>query len=289
MSTTVISGWPSNPSNKDSNEPAPQRLGLFILVSLAIHALLYFGGYLEGGIFGGPGPGGGDSVTFQLAAGPAQDRRAAPPAPKKIAEPVKPKPVAKPEPKPEVAVRKSKKPIEPPKEEVKPEAVEETPPQTATAGGGLEGGTGGGAGGDAAETILNRKGNAMTGGQILSRISGKTFHLEMGRVDLEGGNRLINTVIQLNPDGSSKVTLTHYFAQTYHGQYSSTRSESGSGQWMIEGNKWCHRSKIIQYNTKDCYDITSDGPTLRLYYADCGMESSTYCQTGRLAAIGEVR
>ncbi|MGB5949528.1 MAG: hypothetical protein WBG82_09425 [Parvibaculum sp.] len=268
------------------------RLWLFIAVSIAIHLALFLFGLVSGGIFGGPGPGGGDAVTFRLAAGSGHDRFAAPvsghakptPRPKRVE---KPKP--KPEPKPETVVRKKQgeapKPLaaEP---EVQPETSAE---EAGAAGGGLPGGQGQGAGGDAEETILNRKGTLLSGGEITSRMGGRTFHLEMGRIDVEGGNRLINTVIALNPDGTSEVTLTRYFYQTYHSQYSSTRSATGTGRWWIEGNRWCHQSSIINYGTKDCYNITVDGPTVRLYYARCDLESSQLCKTGRIAGEGNVK
>jgi len=98
----------------------------------------------------------------------------------------------------------------------------------------------------------------LDGNGIRSRMGGRQFHLEMGRLDQQGSNRLINTVIELHADGTSAVKLTHYFYQTYHSDYSSTRSESGTGNWWIEGDRWCHRSPIINYGTKDCYDITVD-------------------------------
>jgi len=267
------------------------RLSIFIAVSIAVHLILFFLGLMPGGLFGGPGPGGGTAVTFRLAAGSAHDKFAAPlsshskpvPRPKRIE---KPKP--KPEPKPEVVVRK--KQGEAPKAlaatEEKPEEVAE---DAGSAGTGLPGGQGQGAGGDAPETILNKKGTLLSGGEIVSRMGGRTFHLEMGRIDIQGGNRLINTVIALHPDGTSEVTLTQYFFQTFHDQYSSTKSKSGSGHWWVEGNRWCHQSEIINYNTKDCYNITVDGPTVRLYYSRCDLESSQHCKTGRIAGEGDVK
>src|SRR5690606_41065370 len=118
-------------------------------------------------------------------------------------------------------------------------------PSTPT-GGGVDGGAAGGAGGDAAETILNKKGDSLNAGQIRAQMVGKTFHLEMGRLDLQGGNRLFNTVIELSPDGTTRVELIQYFHQTYHRNSSSTRSPSGPGRRWIEGNRWCHGSKEIQ-------------------------------------------
>lgn len=282
-----------NASEVDTPAARTPKLGLFIAVSLGIHFLLFFLGILPGGTYGGPGPGGGDAITFRLAAGPGHDKFAAPaaahakPVPRPVvAEQPKPKPV----PKPETVVRKKQGAAPRPSEtEKQPDTAPQEQQEAGVAGGGLPGGKGQGAGGDAEETILNRKGTLLSGGEIAQRGGGKTFHLEMGRLDIQGGNRLINTVIKLNPDGTSNVTLTHYYFQTYHGQYSSTRSESGSGRWWIDGNKWCHQSDIINYGTKDCYDITVDGPTVRLYYSKCGLESSQLCKTGRIAAEGEVK
>ncbi|HEX7776422.1 MAG TPA: hypothetical protein VF449_07820 [Parvibaculum sp.] len=255
-------------------------------------------------------------MKYQRAAGAGHDRLAASgvitaelvrapkpmPVEKKAEE--KPKPVEKPKlepapnPKAEIKLKPKKaKPIEKKEQPAEEKPAEPAPPaqqltleeELAGVGKGVQGGKGQGDGGNAPETILNHKGTLMLGGEMTSRLSGKTFHLEMGRVDLQGGNRLINTVITLHPDGTSDVTLTHYYFQTYHEQYSSTRDESGTGHWWIEGNRWCHQSPIINYNTKDCYDLASEGPEVRLYYAPCGADASQLCKTGRLAGVGEVK
>ena len=277
----------------DFDRPAVRtpRLWWFIAASIAIHLVLFWSGLIGGGMFGAPGPGGGTALTFRLAAGSGHDKFAAPvsthakPVPRpKVAEQPKPEP----KPKPEVVVRKKQGAA--PKPAAEPVKQEEQAAQEAGgAGNGLPGGKGAGAGGDAPETILNKKGTLLSGGEITSRMGGRSFHLEMGRIDVEGGNRLVNTVIALHPDGTTDVTLTQYFFQTYHGEYSSTRSKSGTGHWWIEGNKWCHQSPIINYNTKDCYNITVDGPVVRLYYAQCGIESSALCKSGRIAGDGEVK
>ena len=89
----------------------------FILVSILLHMLLFLAMLLTvGGIFGGPGPGGGDSVTFELSAGVANDRFAAPPEP--VAEPEipQPEPVIVPPKKPEAPPRRSEE-TPPPEEE----------------------------------------------------------------------------------------------------------------------------------------------------------------------------
>lgn len=276
----------------------PPRLATFIGVSVLIHLLLFLLGLNIGGIYGVPGPGGGDALIFQLAAGDAHDRFAAPLAPEKKPEIEKPKvkpeakPKPKPKPKPEVAPRKKKDEApRPVVEEPKEEPQQDLTLEEELAGMGLPGGKGRGAGGNAPETILNKKGTSLSGGQISTQMPGRTFELNiMGRGDIAGSNNAINTVIKLNPDGSSEVTLTHYFFQTYHSQYSSTRSESASGRWWVEGNRWCHQSQAINYNTKDCYDMTIEsGSGLRLYYAPCTEDSSALCKSGRLAGTGRVR
>ena len=82
-------------------EPREFRIRNFIIASVLLHALLFLSAFLTfGGIFGGPGPGGGEAVTFQLAAGSANDRYAAPPKPVEEPKPeVKPEPPKPPEPK----------------------------------------------------------------------------------------------------------------------------------------------------------------------------------------------
>lgn len=281
-----------------SETPQPPKLLLFLVLAVVLHLALFFFGLLFGGIYGVPGPGGGDALVFQLAAGDAHDRFAAPkavevkPKPKPVVEKPKVKPKPKPKPKLEVAPRKAKneKPrpvVEEPKEEPEPEP--ELTLEEELAGMGVAGGKGQGARGQAIETIKNKKGNSLTGAMIATQMSGRTFKLNvMGRDDIQGTNNAINTVIKLHPDGTSEVTLTHFYRQTYHSLYSSTRSESASGRWWIEGNRWCHQSEAINYNTKDCYELTTDGPTLRLYYAPCTIESSSLCRSGRRAAIGAV-
>lgn len=274
--------------------PRPPNITPYLVAALVLHLLLFLAGLLFGGIYGVPGPGGGDALTFQLAAGDAHDRFAAPLAPEVKPQP-KPKPVVekpkvKPKPKPEVAPRKKKdeKP-RPVVEEKAPEPEPEESLMDQLAGMGRAGGTGQGARGEAVETILNKKGNSLTGAMIATQMTGKTFKLSvLGRDDYQGGNNNINTTIKLNPDGTSEITLTHYYFQTYHSLYSSTRSESATGHWWIEGNKWCHQSEAINYGTKDCYDLTLEGSTLRMYYAPCTIESSALCKSGRRAAIGNV-
>ncbi len=198
------------------------------------------------------------------------------PTPKPRIIPPQPRPEPKLEPNPAIRLQRpefriKEQPVEKPKDAPLAHAI--TPVQSAAI----------------SDPIPAHKGVPLNGNDIRSRMGGRQFHLEMGRLDQQGSNRLINTVIELHADGTSSVSLTHYFYQTYHSEYSSTRNESGTGRWWIEGDRWCHQSDIINYGTKDCYDITVDGPVVRLYYAECDGESSTLCKTGRIAAEGEVK
>lgn len=303
------------PSPNDGTDTA------FVL-SILFHALLILMVLYRLALIGTPGPGGGDAAAYRLAMGVGHDRFAAKgvlnatlvhldkPKSKPTEAPkqeVKPKPAARTRleaaPNPKAKIRPRKKPLPKPVEVSPPvqsptptEATSQAPSEEvsledelAGVGRGMAAGKGTGGGGDAPETIRNKKGTLMLGSQVRSQMAGRTFHLEMGRIDIRGGNRLINTVIKLNPDGTSEVTLTRYFFQTYHSQYSSTRNESGTGHWWIEGNRWCHQSEVINYNTKDCYDLTTDGPVVRLYYAPCTDASSALCKAGRLAGEGEVK
>lgn len=281
-------------------DPAGERgakLRNFIAASVLLHLALLAFYLLTGGIFGAPGPGGGEALTFQLAAGVGQDLDAAvdldgardmPSFADADVEPA-------PEPEPEVETPA------PPETQDIPVRKAETPPEAERAtgeasekaqAGGSEGTVGddaAGAGGDAEETIINKKGDSITAGQIRGMMTSRTLHLEMGRIDLTGGNRLTNTIIKLNPDGTSEVSLIYYHYKTFHREHSSTRKLSGRGKWWIEGNRWCHQSRIIMHNTKDCYDMTMDGPVLRLYYRKCARGSSPLCKGGRIAAEGFIK
>lgn len=286
------------------------KLRSFLLASVAAHLLVLAFYLLGGGTFGTDGDGGGDSLRFQLAAGENRDDDAAAnidgtdlndatyadadidpvpePAPEPEPEPVKPEP--KPEPKPEVTdqlpTRRN--------EDVKPQAA--TTPQRGEAEVTNPGGSVGtigddpyAAGGNLEETIRNRPGNSLTGNQISARMSGHTLNLEMGRLDIQGGNRLTNTVIKLNSDGTSEVELIYYHYKTFHQERSSTRRVRGDGRWWIENNRFCHQSSAIAYGTKDCYDMNLEGSVLRLYFSQCLRQSSPHCKSYRLAGEGSIQ
>jgi hypothetical protein len=294
-------------------------MDIALVLSVLFHGLLVLLVLYRIALIGSPAPGRGDAAAYRLAMGAGRDRLAALGAIDAtlvhVAKP-NPAPVKKPKPevKPKPVARRKAEPAPNPKAKIKPPARRPKPAEKkqsaqalsqATAqpteeisledelvgvARGMANGKGRGGGGNAPETIKNKKGTLMLGSQVRSQMSGRTFALNiLGRGDISGGNNAINTVIKLNPDGTSDVTVTHYFFQTYHSAYSSTRSESGTGHWWIEGNRWCHQSTVINYNTKDCYDLTTDGPTVRLYYAPCTDDSSQLCKSGRLAGEGQVK
>ncbi|AWZ00786.1 transport protein TonB [Rhodobiaceae bacterium] len=288
------------------------RLRTVLLWSVGLHLLVLVYFLLGGGIFGSEGPGDGDALTFQLAAGLDNNDDAAAqidgsdqqtptfadadidPVPEPTPEPEpkpEPKPEVKPEPKPQVTDQlptRRNEDVQPQQAATTQQRGEE---EVATPGGstGIVGYDHYGGGGNLEETIRNRPGNSLTGNAISARLTGQTLFLEMGRLDIQGGNRLTNVEIQLNADGTSRVKLIYYHYKTYHREHSSTRSKRGSGRWWIEGNRWCHQSEIISYGTKDCYDMNLDGSVLRLYYAECLRNSSPHCKSYRLAGEGSIR
>ena len=293
----------------DFDQPKTPKLRTFLLTSLGVHLLVLVFYLLSGGIFGVPGPDDGDALRFQLAAGVGNDDDAAAnidgtdlqtpsfadvdvdPVPELAPEP-EPEPVAKPEPKPEPEVS-DRLPTRR-NEDIQPQAA--TTPQRGEADIVTPGGSVGtvgddpfGAGGNLEETIRNRPGNSLTGNQISARMTGHTLHLEMGRLDIAGGNRLTNTTIKLNADSTSEVSLVYYHHRTHHQDHSSTRSKSSDGRWWIEGNRFCHQALVIDYNTRNCYDMNMDGSALSLYFSSCNRFSSPNCKSYRLAGEGSIR
>lgn len=307
--------------------PSGPKLRLFLIVSILLHFLLFLYLSLDGLFEGNDAE--DEAVTVELAAGPGEDTYATqdldqindrapsftqsdyepvpvPQPPQEIVEPTPVVPKVQPVPRPEIPVRKAEKP----KPEPQPKKVErpapakpvdaapappKPAPQTAEKeGAGVKGAatdkTGDGAKGTAAKTTgVPKKGVPIKGGDIRSRVAGKTFHLEIGKLSIAGSNRFLDTTIELRPDGTTEVEATQYFFQTGHSEYSSTRRLSGDGKWWVEGNRWCHSSSALFYGARDCFDITQEGVIVRLYFGECTWQSSSLCRPGALAARGTVK
>ncbi len=280
----------------------PQNLPDFLAISFLLHAAVFLFFIIGAGIFGVAGPGGGEALTFQLAAGIGNETEAAADIdmasdnmPSFADADLDPVPVIEPEVVPEPPKKKPKpKALPKRKAETKPTKKKTTPivgtAKTAKVGSvqGTVGKKTTGGGGDAPVTILNKRGNSLTGGDFGSRFVGRTLNLDIGRPDVQGGNRLPKVSIELNSDGTSDVEVVQYLYQTFHSTYSSTRTKSGNGFWWIKGNLFCHRSSIISYGTRDCYHLTMDGSVLRMYYDRCTFQSSPDCKAGREAGFGSV-
>ncbi|MBV1886215.1 MAG: hypothetical protein KUG61_03960 [Parvibaculaceae bacterium] len=274
----------------------------FFGASFLLHAAVFLFFILGTGIFGVEGPGGGEALTFQLAAGAGNEMDAAADIdmasdnmPTFADADVDPVPVIEPEVVPEPPKKKPKpKALPKRKAETKPTKKKTTPVvgEAKTAKAGSVAGTVGkkttGGGGDAPVTILNKRGNSLTGGDFGARFVGRTLNLDIGRPDVQGGNRLPKVSIELNADGTSDVEVVQYLYQTLHSTYSSTRTRSGKGKWWIKGNLFCHMSKVIEYGTRDCYHLTMDGSVLRMYYDRCTYQSSRDCKPGRESGFGRV-
>ncbi len=287
------------------------RLRTVLLASVGLHLLVLVYYLLGGGIFGAEGPGDGDALTFQLAAGldnnddasaqidgstqqtPSFADADVDPVPEPTPEPEpkpEPKPEVKPEPKPQVTDQlptRRNEDVQPQQASTTQQRGEE---EVATPGSstGITGYDHYGGGGNLEETIRNRPGNALTGNQISARVSGQTMQLEIGRLDIGGGNRILATV-ELGADGSMDIDGKYYHYKIFHQERSATSDASGRGRWWIEGNRFCMQSPEIHYNTKNCYDMNLDGGTLRLYYVECGRQSSPHCKSYRLAGEGTIR
>ncbi len=286
------------------------RLRTVLLLSVGLHLLVLIYYLLGGGIFGVEGPGDGDALTFQLAAGLDNNDDAAAqidgsdqqtptfadadidPVPEPTPEPKpEPKPEVKPEPKPkpqvteELPTRRNED-IQPQQAATTQQRGEE---EVATPGGsvGIPEYDHYGGGGNLEETIRNRPGNSLTGNAISARLTGQTMNLEMGRLDIQGGHRLL-AKIELQADGTLDVDASRYHYTIFHQERSATVAKSGSGRWWIEENRFCMQSKVMDHNTKNCFDMNLDGGVLRLYYAECHRNSSPNCKSYRLAGEGRI-
>lgn len=278
--------------------PGGRHLAAFICLSFILHVLWFVwyghqGAALfavlapqDSGVFG---VGGGEDIVFQLSrgneggpqqeiSGPEMDYRAD--MPETLAGDVMNAPVVE----DEMAV-----PVAPAENG---EAVSEVKQKAAVPGGdaakeGVKKQAGGDGGRDE-ESRRNRAGTALTGAQITSSGAGRTLNLLAGRLDIPGGNRLMNVKLDLFPDGMMRVQLTYFYYKTFHKLIPSTQNFKGDGKWWVENNSLCLRAMVIDYGTVNCYEMNQkpDGK-LDLYFAECTGKSSASCRKYRLGATGQ--
>ena len=147
----------------------------------------------------------------------------------------------------------------------------------------------GGDGGDADRTRRNRAGTGLSGSQMTSAFAGRTLHLTAGRLDIPGGNRLMNVKMHLFPDGTTRVDLVYFHYKTFHKLTTSTRHLKGDGKWWIEADAICFKAMVINYGATDCYEMNqTDNGELQLYFARCTNRSSSLCEPLRLGAHGRI-
>ncbi len=275
--------------------PGGRHLAAFIFISFILHVLWFVWYALQGAAMfaveeeGVLGLGGGTELIFEMArgddGGPQQeiygeelDYRQD--LPETLAEDVVEAPVVE---------DKMATPTAP--AENKEEVSEAKPKPDNASGAEAKAGVkkqAGGEGGSDEESKRNRAGSALTGAQISSAAAGRTLNLLAGRLDIPGGNRLMNVKLDLFPDGMMRVQLTYFHYKTFHKLVPSTRKFKGDGKWWVENNSLCLRAMVIDYGTVNCYEMNQkpDGK-LDLYFADCTGKSSSICRKYRLGATGQ--
>ncbi len=276
--------------------PGHRHLLGFVFVSLALH-LIWFGWYaLHGVALFAPAPGvgaggGGDDIVFQLSrgdsGGPEQELAGSEldfqeALPRTLAEDAIEAP--------ELEEDEAAVPVAPAEADINQPAAKTT---TSGAAGATEQAgkkQAGGDGGDADRTRRSRAGTALTGPQITSAFTGRTLHLTAGRLDIPGGNRLMDVKMHLFPDGTTRVELVYFHYKTFHDLKTSTRRLKGDGTWWIEADTICFRAMIINYGASECYEM-NQRPTgdLDLYFTNCTKRSSSHCEPMRLGATGTLK
>lgn len=279
--------------------PGHRQLAGFIVVSFVLHLLGFIwyamlGGApyaaLDSGLMG-PG-GGGDDIVFQLSRGNSGGPLAEIPGAdldvlEAIPETLTDDQIEAPLVEEEMAV-----PIAPADDLIEKEKKEKADAAAKAAREGAAKGAvkgrPGGDGGDAEETRRGRAGSALSGPQITASAAGRQLNLLAGRLDVPGGNRLMNVKLNLFPDGMMRVELTYFHYKTFHKLVTSTRHFKGDGKWWVDKDSLCLQSMVIDYGTINCYEMnqTPDGK-LDLYFSECTGKSSTACRKHRLGARGE--
>lgn len=281
-------------------DPGGRHLAAFICLSFILH-ILWFVWYAmqgstmfaaeKGGIIG---LGGGNELVFHMSrgnqGGPQQEISGEeldyiPAVPDTLAEDVMNSPVVKDEMAVPMAPAENKEAV--PAEAVSGIQQKGTVAEGNAAGNGLKKQTGGDGGNDD-ETRRNREGTALTGAQITSASAGRTLNLLAGRLDIPGGNRLMNVRLDLFPDGMMRVQMTYFYYKTFHKPIPSSQNFKGDGKWWVENNSLCLRAMVIDYGTVNCYEMNQkqDG-ALDLYFAGCTGKSSAICRKYRLGATGK--
>ena len=272
--------------------PGARHVAGFLVLSFVLHVLWFVWYALQGlAMFppeeGALGLGGGDELVFQLSRGDAGgaieetaggELEYSPDIPDVLAEEAMTAPVVEDEAAVPTAPAESKEPESGTGKAAKSnEAAPQSSGKKQT----------GGEGGADEESRRNRAGTALTGAQITSAGAGRTLNLLAGRLDIPGGNRLMNVKLDLFPDGMMRVQLTYFHYKTFHKLVPSTRNFRGDGKWWVENDSLCLRAMVIDYGSVNCYEMNQkpDGK-LDLYFSACTGKSSSICRKYRLGATG---
>lgn len=272
--------------------PGRWHLAAFIAVSFLLHVLWFVWFALQGSAMfasqdsGALGLGGGENLVFELSRGDSGGPEAELPGADMDLQEALPDTLSEDQVEAPLIEEEAAVPVAPAEDTVEKEKAAAAKAAQAAAGASKK--QSGGDGGDAEETRRNRAGSALTGPQISSSAAGRTLKLLAGRLDVPGGNRLMNVKLNLFPDGMMRVELTYFHYKTFHKLVTSTRHFKGDGKWWVDKDSLCLQSMVIDYGTINCYEMnqTPDGK-LDLYFSECTGKSSTACRKHRLGAQGE--
>lgn len=274
--------------------PGHRHLAAFIFVSFILHVLWFVWFALQGStMFAAPdggvlGVGGGEELVFELSRGDSGGPEAEIFGADMDIQEVVPDTLSEDQVVAPLVEEEAAVPVTPAEDIVEKEkAVAAKAAQAAADAEAAAKKRSGGDGGDAEATRRNRAGSELTGAQISASAAGRTLNLLAGRLDVPGGNRLMNVKLNLFPDGTMRVALTYFHYKTFHKLVTSTRHFKGDGKWWVENNSLCLQAMVIDYGTINCYDMNQkqDGE-LDLYFAKCTERSSAICRPDRLGAQG---
>lgn len=273
--------------------PGHRHVAGFVLFSLLLHVILFVWYALQGATMftpqgGALGIGGGEDIIFQLSRGdsggidqeiPESELEFQQTLPDQLTEDALDAPLVEDE--TAVPVAPSETPAD--------AAAKAAAAKAALAASQAAKKQAGGDSGDAEKTRRNRAGTALSGAGMASAFSGRTLHLTAGRLDIPGGNRLMDLKIHLFPDGTTRVNLVYFHYKTFHKEQTSTRALKGDGAWWIEGDSICFRAMVVNYGAADCYEMNQlGGGELQLYFDNCTARSSSLCEPMRLGARGSL-